>query len=94
MTNDRGPLAESIDRLAYQCLLQTGQPATHILLPKKSPSEIKAFVRALCDEIEGIGSEPEVFARFMDGQTAQFRDLTIALYDGSQLIVGGERHLQ
>lgn len=85
----RSPLCESIDQLAFACRL-SGKEPTHILLPRKSPSEVKDFVEALCDEISGIGRPQEVFARFMDGQTAQFRNLTISLYDGTQLIVGGE----
>jgi hypothetical protein len=92
MTDDRGNLSRQIDMLAFQFQLEHAMPATHILLPKKSPSEIKAFVEALCDEIDGLGSRPVVYERFISAEPfthiADFRDLEIMLYDGSQLIVG------
>lgn len=89
----RGPLAKQIDQLAFQFMLQHGgQPATHILLPLRSRSEIKDFTEALCDEIEGIGSRPQVFDRFIRAKPgekiADYRDLEIQVYDGDALIVG------
>lgn len=92
--DDRGPLAREIDSLAYEYLLKTGQKASHILLPKRSPSIVKEFVEALCAEVPAAGSPPFVFDCFMrQGREAEFRGLQIAVYDGNDLIVGGERHL-
>jgi hypothetical protein len=94
MTDDRGPLSMEIDRLAFECKLREGKEATHILLPRKAPSVVKEFVKALCDEIEGIGTPPEVFDRFVRQEVpAQFRGLDIAMYDGDRLIVGGADYL-
>lgn len=88
----RGPLAKQIDQMAFQFKLQHGQDATHILLPLRSRSEIKDFTAALCAEIQGIGSEPQVFDRFIRSEPGQkiadYRDLEIQTYDGDSLIVG------
>lgn len=92
MDDTRGPLARQIDQLAFQFKLEQGRDATHILLPLRARSEIKDFTEALCDEIEGIGSRPQVFDRFVRAEPgqriAEYRDLEIQVYDGDSLIVG------
>ena len=91
----RGPLAREIDRLAFQCLLETGRQATHIYLPRKSRSEVKEFVEALVAEIPELGTAPFVFDCFWrQERPAQFQGLRIAMYDGDRMIVGGESYLQ
>lgn len=80
--------------MAYEYLLKTGQEATHILLPKRSPSIIKEFVEALCAEVPEVGDPPFVFDCFVrQERPAEFRGLQVVVYDGGDLIVGGERHL-
>jgi hypothetical protein len=92
VTDSRGPLARQIDLLAFQFRIEHNAEATHILLPTRARSEIKDFVAALCAEIEGIGSEPQVFDRFIRAKPgdriAEFRDLEIQTYEGDSLIVG------
>jgi hypothetical protein len=87
------PLADSMRQLAFGFQLQTGQEATHILLPRKAlRSEVKPWVEQLCAEVEGLGKPHHVFDRIVstpDGETSCiFCDLQVAMYDGSDVIVG------
>jgi hypothetical protein len=87
------PLADSMRQLAFGFQLQTGQEATHILLPRKAlRSEVKPWVEQLCAEEPEIGPPHRVFDRIVsteDGDpVCTFAGLLVAMYDGSSVIVG------
>lgn len=86
------PLADTMRQLAYGFMLQTGQEATHILLPRRAlRSEVKPFVEALCAEEPDAGKPPYVFDRIVNGdedEPCEFAGLIIRMYDGEQVIVG------
>lgn len=91
-TPDR-PLAAAMRQLAFGFKLQTGQEATHILLPRKSlRSEVIPFVEALCREEPAIGKPHVAFDRMVstpDGEPiAEFCGLTMMMYDGRDVVVG------
>ena len=91
-----GPLAKQIESLAFEYRLRTGQEATHILLPRKSPSQVKAFIEALVAEEQQIGSAPFVFdCLWRQEREAHFCGLQVVVADNcSDVIVGGDQFLQ
>lgn len=87
------PLADAMRQLALGFQLQSGQEATHILLPRKAlRSEVKPWVEQLCAEEPTLGQPHHVFDRIVstpDGEPmCLFAGLLVAMYDGQELIVG------
>ena len=90
----QGPLARQMQALAFEYRMRTGTEATHILLPRRSPSRVKEFVEALVKEEQGIGSAPFVFDCFWrQERPAQFAGFEIAMANCDDVIVGGDQFL-